>query len=147
MLRRPAKDSSGDAADRAGSLWTGYTSQVCEDTASCSGPLDLLGELGQARRIDRRFPQASKGFVTAATAGSRRKSLIGVASPRCFPGPVVPRCRKLYVGLVVVKARAAPRWPAASLDNSHDRRFSASSEEQRKGGQAVQIGLSWKTGA
>src|SRR3954453_12428796 len=60
-----------------------------------------------------------------------------------LPVPAVPRCREVYVGLVVVKARAAPRWPAASLDNSHDRRGSAFSEEQQKGGQAVQIGLFW----
>jgi len=56
-----------------------------------------------------------------------------------FQGPSVatgttrcPSSPEGYAGLLVVKAEAAPRWPAASLDNSHARRGSAFNEEQPK---------------
>ena len=48
-----------------------------------------------------------------------------------------------YAGLLVVKAGAAPRWPAASPDNSHARRDLAFTRNRAEGGQAVQIGLFW----
>src|SRR5687768_10685334 len=68
--------------------------------------------------LDRTGTGPLAGFVTSGT--------------RATDQGCCPSLPQVYVGLVVVKAEVAPRWPAASLDNSYATPFSAVSEESRR---------------